>query len=115
MVHKSPVRKEDMDEFYYFGMHVAAQLRALPTNEALEFEVEIQSMLTNKRLNSVNCDYNILPRTISDDLESASMSYFPDNIQCETVLGHSSTLMTPPPSTGSAQGEDIIYIKEEIL
>ncbi|KAK8726526.1 hypothetical protein OTU49_010293, partial [Cherax quadricarinatus] len=38
------------DEFYQFGMHVASQLSAMPLRAALEVQLDIQRVLTMKRL-----------------------------------------------------------------
>lgn len=43
-------RLADMDEFHLFAMNVASQLRALPLNVALQAQVEIQTILAQKRL-----------------------------------------------------------------
>lgn len=42
-------RLADMDEFHLFGMNVASQLRALPLHDALQAQLEIQTILTKKR------------------------------------------------------------------
>lgn len=39
----------DMDEFHLFGMNVASQLRTLPLHDALQAQVEIQRILSQKR------------------------------------------------------------------
>lgn len=44
-----PPRIEDADEFYLFGMFVASQLRALPLRDALQAQLEIQTILSQKR------------------------------------------------------------------
>lgn len=42
-------RVEDADEFHLFGMFVASQLRALPLRDALQAQLEIQTILAQKR------------------------------------------------------------------
>lgn len=45
----APLRVEDVDEFQLFGMFVASQLRALPLRDALQAQLEIQTLLAQKR------------------------------------------------------------------
>uniref|UniRef100_A0A0P4VQV0 Tc1-like transposase DDE domain-containing protein n=1 Tax=Scylla olivacea TaxID=85551 RepID=A0A0P4VQV0_SCYOL len=45
----APPRIEDVDEFHLFGMFVASQLRALPLRDALQAQLEIQTLLAQKR------------------------------------------------------------------
>ncbi|MPC67711.1 hypothetical protein E2C01_061892 [Portunus trituberculatus] len=42
-------RNEDADEFHLFGMFVASQLRALPLRDALQAQLEIQTIIAQKR------------------------------------------------------------------
>lgn len=42
------------NEFMIFGQHVASQLRELPLNEALQLQNDIQRLLTEARLRSLN-------------------------------------------------------------
>lgn len=37
------------DEFYYFGQSVAAQLRSLPLNNALDIQTKIQMLISTER------------------------------------------------------------------
>lgn len=41
------------DEFYFFGLSVAAQLRKLPIHLAMETQTNIQSILSQARLHSI--------------------------------------------------------------
>ena len=45
----APPRVEDGDEFHFFGMFVASQLRALPLRDALQAQLEIQTIIAQKR------------------------------------------------------------------
>lgn len=47
-------RLADMDEFHLFGMNVASQLRALPLHDALQAQLEMQTILTKKRSNRLS-------------------------------------------------------------
>lgn len=40
---------EQKDEFYYFGQSIAAQLRSLPLNNALDMQAKIQLLLSAER------------------------------------------------------------------
>lgn len=42
-------RVENGDEFHLFGMFVASQLRAMPLRDALQAQLEIQTILAQKR------------------------------------------------------------------
>ena len=44
-----PSKVEDGDEFHFFGMFVASQLRALPLRDALQAQLEIQTIIAQKR------------------------------------------------------------------
>ncbi|XP_045110303.1 uncharacterized protein LOC123504081 isoform X1 [Portunus trituberculatus] len=46
-------RNEDTDEFHLFGMFVASQLRALPLRDALQAQLEIQTIIAQKRSQSL--------------------------------------------------------------
>lgn len=37
------------DEFYYFGMNIAYQLRAMPLDEALECQADVMNYIARKR------------------------------------------------------------------
>ncbi|XP_035447829.2 uncharacterized protein LOC118274457 [Spodoptera frugiperda] len=41
--------KRDEDEFYYFGLSVAAQLRSMPLTHAIDLESKIQMLISNER------------------------------------------------------------------
>ncbi|XP_042241303.1 uncharacterized protein LOC121878935 isoform X3 [Homarus americanus] len=43
-------RGDQVNEFHLFGMNVASQLRAMPLRAALEVQLQIQRILTQKRL-----------------------------------------------------------------
>lgn len=45
----NPGNEKQKDEFYYFGQSVAAQLRSLPLNNALDMQSKIQVLLSTER------------------------------------------------------------------
>ncbi|CAH2011629.1 unnamed protein product [Acanthoscelides obtectus] len=42
-------RQAEYDEFHFFGLNIAAQLRALPLDDALNVQTEIQTIITAAR------------------------------------------------------------------
>lgn len=44
------IATENQDEFDAFGLSIAAQLRSLPMMDAVELQMEIQQLITSKRL-----------------------------------------------------------------
>lgn len=51
----SEYQESTSNEFHIFGKHVAAQLEKLPLEESLKLQTEIQSLLTQARLRTMNC------------------------------------------------------------
>lgn len=85
--------REDDDEFYHFGMNVAAQLRILPLNVALQMQAEIQNSLFLKRVKYQNDDgFNvssvaaISPQTNEHPRETFNIDNFDEAISFESHI-----------------------------
>lgn len=63
------------NEFMIFGQHVASQLRELPLDEALQLQNDIQRLLTEARLRSLNNHSMHRPTVYSygDGMDSSSI------------------------------------------
>lgn len=64
------------DEFYFFGLNVASQLRQLPLYEALGVQNEIQAILTAARRRNMYPNLSVLPNTSTQTYNNS-----PSNIQ----------------------------------
>lgn len=76
------------DEFHFFGLNVASQLRQLPLYEALGVQNEIQAILTAARRRNMYPNLSVLPNTSTQTYNNS-----PSNIQPITsTLSASNTL-----------------------
>lgn len=77
------------DEFHFFGLNVASQLRQLPLYEALGVQNEIQAILTAARRRNMYPNLSVLPNTSTQTYNNS-----PSNIQLITSTISASNTLT---------------------
>lgn len=65
------------DEFYFFGLNVASQLRQLPLYEALGVQNEIQAILTAARRRNMYPNLSVLPNTSTQTYNNSALNIQP--------------------------------------